>query len=191
MIGNYIVSFASVDKNNINMLIDYLIDIVNIKYTLSMEVSDKLYLVIVPKKDYKKSILYGKKFINDNNINNIFWVDPYGCLVKKDELNICYMKLPSNKKGNKMWGIDKHLPRDIYYYLKGLESYLGTNIYQEYISNEEESGLIVTVKGDDYKKYMNDLKNYIILNGIGVFTSIEPMTEYGLIMNNKVKRKIR
>ncbi len=181
-----IICFATYNIDSMNAVMDYLIDDLKMEDSIGIFFENQ-YLVVVLKKDYKKAVVLGHRYIVDHGIPDMFWVDYNNRLVKCGELRICYFELPKNRRGSKLWGIDQNLPKDIYSYLKPFKRCFGKEIsvFQEYVKDDYENGFYITVKGMDYKKYVNDVAQFVQLHGLGPFSNGVFLTEYGAIIDEE------
>lgn len=188
---NGVTCFATRNFDSVNKTMDYLIDELGLYDATGIQVGEDYFIVLL-KENYKKAVVLGNQYITKNNISNMFWIDPYGKPIKCGEIYVCFMELPNNRRGNAIWAIDNHLPKDIYRYLKEFKKCFGVGdyVFQEYYRNEEEQGFFITVRGMDYPKYINEIVNFVRFHGLGPFSQIELMTQYGTYLEEEDNKKL-
>jgi hypothetical protein len=186
------VCFVSLDKDSLDKVYDYLFLELKLDET-SMILIDNTYYIFVYDDNYKKAVINGHRFIVDNNIKDVFWCDYSYSLVKCGSLKTCLLTLPDKRRGSVLWGIDDKLPKDIYTYLRSFKKYVGGNdlVFQEYYSCEDEKGFIIYINGMDYNKYMKNMVSFVRKYGLGPFTGVIPMTEYGEYLEMGTYSKVR
>lgn len=170
--------FVTRNKENFLKLFNYIYNDLDIKEATKV-IENGIYSLIVSDKNYKNVLINGCKFAYENNMNDVFWVDSYNSLEKVGYLQIAYMVMDKNVKGNIMWGLDKYLPKDIKNYLKQLENYLRVSLFRTCVDDGENYCFVIVVKGSDYEEYINKLDYFVNEYGIGPFIEIIPLDESG------------
>jgi len=172
--------FITQNKENALKLYDYIHDELGISEVTKIYYNNgNFYSLVVREENYRKAIINGHRFAYDNNMTDVFWIDSSNCFEKVGCLQIAYMVMDKNVKGNIMWGLDKHLPKDIKLYLKELENYLGVSLFRTCVNDDENYCFVIVAKGMDYEKYMERLDNFINEYGVGPFIEIIPLDECG------------
>ena len=142
--------------------------------------------IAVDKEKYKFVISEGIKFLNQNNIKDIVWIDVCGYLKKCNTFDIAEMQVPMERNVKTLWGINSKMPKDIKLYLNSLDKYLGIETIKE--CDETTNCIYLSVFNDNYNDYSQKLTEFVNKNGIGPFEGFIPLTKYGEYNTKVLKR---
>lgn len=170
-------AFTTSKEKSYRLLRDFFTYDMNIKKIEIWDCDDKLILA-VPEKKYNKCIIQGQKFILENNIKDIFWLDHYASAIECGYLQIAcgYIDLLNNKQDS------------INQYINNLRDYTNTNIKS--IPNNNDNYIKLLLETLDYNNAQFIFQNFIDENLFGPFINIKKVAIDGKIENNyKIRKK--
>ncbi|MCI8544861.1 MAG: hypothetical protein HFH09_01360 [Bacilli bacterium] len=134
-------------------------------------------VIDVPAKEYERVLLEGQKYVVEQNLQAVCWINQYGEAIECGYLELAYAILRRQRKGNALWCLDKYLPDDVKEYLRKMSVALGVDVGHFY--NETDRALCLAPQSLDYQEQLKLMKEFIVKEGTGPFSRIIPLTFTG------------
>lgn len=177
----YKQTFLISDDQNGNKLVNYIYNDLGVKKVLIATLRDGFSCLLVSNEMYEDVIVLGNKYIEEENIKNILWLDECGAIKKCGYFDIALLELPESRIGNYMWAIESKLPKDISNYINKMKEFLGISVVVEYYN--DCNSICLSIKNLEQEVYREVLELFVKKEGVGPFERIIPMEKFGTLSN--------